>query len=194
MRVLILVLLALVTASAGCGPRTAATADGVPPAPPVAALDSLRTQVARAAALAGGRVGVAISLLGSEEVVTLGDGVRYPMQSVFKLPLAMAVLDAVDRGGLRLDQAVRVVPADFVSDGQHSPIRDRNPGGITLTVGDLLRAAASGSDGTAADVLLGLVGGPPAVTAYVRGLGVERLSVAVTEKEMGRDPQAQYRN
>ena len=116
------------------------------------------------------------------------------MQSVFKLPLAMAVLYAVDRGALRLDEPVRVTPADFVSDWQHSPIRDRHPGGVTLPVADLLRATASGSDGTAADVLLDLVGGPSAVTAYVRGLGVGGLTVAVTEKEMGRDPEAQYRN
>lgn len=59
---------------------------------------------------------------------------------------------------------------------------------------DLLRAAASGSDGTAADVLIGLVEGPEAVTAFVRGLGVDGLRVAATEKEMGRDPEAQCRS
>ena len=119
---------------------------------------------------------------------------RFPMQSVFKLPLAMTVRAAVDRGELRLDQTVDVTPADFVSERQHSPIRDRNPGGVTLPLADLLQAAASGSDGTAADVLLGLVGGPEAVTAFVRGLGVDGLTVAVTEKEMGRDAEAQFRN
>ena len=119
---------------------------------------------------------------------------RFPMQSVFKLPLAMTVLDAVDRGALRLDQPVRVTPADFVSERQHSPIRDDNPEGVTLPLADLLQAAASGSDGTAADLLLGLVGGPSAVTAYVRSLGVDGLIVAVTEKDMGQDPEAQYRN
>ena len=116
------------------------------------------------------------------------------MQSVFKLPLAMTVLDAVDRGALQLDQPVRVTPADFVSERQHSPIRDRNSEGVTLPLEDLLRAAASGSDGTAADVLLGLVGGPDAVTAYVRSLGVDGLTVAVTEKDMGRNPEVQYQN
>ena len=134
------------------------------------------------------------TLLGTDESVGLAADERFPMQSVFKLPLAMTVLDAVDRGALELDQPVRVTPADFVSDRQHSPIRDRNPAGVTLPVRDLLRAAASGSDGTAADVLLGLVGGPGAVTAFVRGLGVDGLTVAVTEKDMGRDPEAQHQN
>ena len=157
-------------------------------------LDSLHARIARAAAPARGRVGAAVALLGTDEVVTFGAGGRHPMQSVFKLPLAMTVLDAVDRGALRLDQTVRVTPADFVSPRQHSPLRDANPGGVTRTLADLLRAAASESDGTAADVLLGLGGGPAAVTAYVRGLGVEGLTVAVTEKDMGRDSQAQHQN
>ncbi len=160
----------------------------------LASLDSLRSQIARAAAPAGGRVGVSATLLGTDESVVLAADERFPMQSVFKLPLAMTVLDAVDRGALELDQSVRVTPADFVSERQHSPIRDQNPAGVTLPLADLLRAAASGSDGTAADMLLGLVGGPGAVTAYVRSLGVDGLTVAVTEKDMGRDPQAQFQN
>lgn len=179
-----LLLLAPSAIGAGCARRAAPTAAEAS-SPSAASLDGLRDRLVQAAAPAGGRVGAAVALAADE---------RFPMQSVFKLPLAMAVLDAVDRAALRLDQAVRVTPADFVSDRQHSPIRDRTPGGVTLPLSDLLRAAASESDGTAADVLLGLVGGPGAVTAYVRGLGVDGLTVAVTEKDMGRDPEAQYRN
>jgi len=166
----------------------------VPASTQSASLDSLRARLTQAAAAAEGRVGAAVALLGTDEAVAVAGDERFPMQSVFKLPLAMALLDAVDRGTLRLDQSVRVTSADFVSDRQHSPIRDQNPKGVTLPLSDLLRAAASGSDGTAADVLLGLVGGPEAVTAYVRGLGVGGLAVAVSEKDMGRDPEAQYQN
>ena len=188
-----LFLLALAAIGSGCAQRGTATAEGTPSAE-LASLDSLRSQIARAAAPARGRVGVFATLLGTDQEVVLAADERFPMQSVFKLPLAMTVLAAVDRGDLALDQAVRVTPADFVSDRQHSPIRDRNPGGVTLPLRDLLRAAASESDGTAADVLLGLVGGPEAVTAFVRGLGVDGLTVAVTEKDMARDPQAQFQN
>ena len=160
------------------------------PGPDLGALGDRLRQLAEPA---GGRVGIGVALLGSDEVVTVG-GDRHPMQSVFKLPLGMAVLAAVDRGDLALDQAVRVTPSDFVSIRQHSPIRDRHPDGVDLTVERLLRAAASGSDGTAADVLLGLVGGPAAVTAHLRSVGVEGVEIAVTEKDMGRSASAQYRN
>lgn len=175
----------------GCAGGTVAAE---PAAAPAASIDSLRATLDRMVAGAEGRVGVAVALIDTGEEVAIAGDERFPMQSVFKLPLAMTVLDAVDRGVLHLDQHVRVTPADSVSDRQHSPIRDRHPAGTTLRVSDLLRAAASGSDGTAADVLLGLVGGPGAVTAYVRALGIGGLTVAVTEKDMGRDPEAQYRN
>lgn len=127
---------------------------------PTVPLTSLSAQLDRLVLPAAGWVGVAAALLGTKEAVTLASGERFPMQSVFKLPLAMTVLQAVDRGTLRLDQAVRVTPADFVSESQHSPIRDEHPGGTTLSLTELLRAAVSESDGTAADMLLGLVGGP----------------------------------
>jgi beta-lactamase class A len=87
-----------------------------------------------------------------------------------------------------------VTPADFVSERQHSPLRDANPDGVEVTLTDLLRAAASESDGTAADKLLELVGGPDSVTVHLRRLGVNGVTVAVGEREMGRDPQAQSRN
>lgn len=193
MRLALLCLVILMTFSTGVARGGSATADA-PASTQSASLDSLRARLTQAAAPAGGRVGAAVVLLGTDQVVAVAGDERFPMQSVFKLPLAMTLLAAVDRGALRLDQRIRVTPVDFVSERQHSPLRDQHPEGVTLALSDLLRAAASKSDGTAADVLLGLVGGPEAVTAYVRGLGVAGLTVAVTEKDMGRDPEAQYWN
>ena len=193
MRPALLCLVVLMTVSAGCIRGGTVAADDSASAR-AAPLDGLRARLAQAAAPAGGRVGAAVALLGTDEAVAVMGEERFPMQSVFKLPLTMTVLDAVDRGDLRLDQQVRVTPDDFVSERQNSPIRDRNPEGVTLPLSRLLQSAASWSDGTAADVLLRLVGGPDVVTAYVRGLGVDGLTVAVTEQEMGLDPEAQYQN
>lgn len=197
MRLPVLYLAALLIVSGGCAGGTTTAPEEPAPHPAVSVpLDTLRAELARAVAPAGGRVGAAVALLGDDTIdaVVLARDGRFPLQSVFKLPLAMTVLDAIDQVGLRLDQPVRVTPADFVTERQHSPIHDRNPDGVTLPLSRLLHAAASWSDGTAADVLLGLVGGPEAVTAYVRTLGVEGLTVAVTEKDMGRNPEAQYKN
>lgn len=116
------------------------------------------------------------------------------MQSVYKLPIGMYVLHQIDLGKLKLDQNVKVEPTDFVTGRQHSPIRDQNPKGVDLTVQELLRFMVSESDGSACDVLLKLVGGPDVVTKYLRELGIADMVVANTERELGLDGQAQYRN
>jgi len=48
-------------------------------------------------------------------------GRAFPMHSVYKLPISMAVLQRVDRGELKLDQQVKVEPSDFVRKGMYSP-------------------------------------------------------------------------
>ena len=116
------------------------------------------------------------------------------MQSVYKLPIGMAVMKQVDAGKIKLDQKVRVTKSDFVRAGQYSPIRNQNPNGVELSVSELLRFAISESDGTASDVLMKLAGGPEAIQAYLTELKITDMIVLNTEKEIGQDWQTQYRN
>jgi beta-lactamase class A len=154
----------------------------------------LEAQIAEIAAEAKGRVGVAARVLETGEEVGLNAREHFPMQSVYKLPIAMAVLRRVDRGELKLDQSVRVEKSDFVREGQYSPIRDKNPKGTSMTVAELLRYAVSESDGTASDVLMNLAGGAQAVVAFLNEIKVTEINVVNSEKEIGRDWQTQYEN
>lgn len=156
--------------------------------------DDLRGQLEKIVVAAHGRVGVAATVLESGESVAINGHGQFPMQSVYKFPIGMAVLDQVDRGKLKLEQRVLVGKSDFVRAGQHSPIRDRNLNGTKLSVRELLRFMVSESDGTACDVLLGLIGGPKIVAEYLQGLNVKDVIVANTEKEIGQDWSTQYRN
>ena len=143
----------------------------------------------------GGPVGAAAVIIEGGEVVSFNGARRFPMQSVYKMPIGMAVLRAVDAGRLRLAQKIDVRPEDLVPERLHSPLRDANPRGVTLTLRELLRLMIAESDGTASDVLLGLVGGPEKVNGYLRGLGVDGVMVATTERAMAQgDEQVQYRN
>jgi beta-lactamase class A len=137
---------------------------------------------------------VKATVLETGESVTLNGDQQFPMQSVYKFPIGMTVLAQVDQGKLKVDQQVRVEASDFVSDLQHSPIRDENPQGVELSLAELLKYMVSESDGTACDVLLKLIGGPEVVTQYLRDLGVNGIVVANTEKEIGQDKTVQYRN
>ena len=154
----------------------------------------LRNQIEQIASAAKGRVGVAAVVLETGETVSLNPHDHFPMQSVYKLPIGMAVMKQVDAGKIKLDQKVRVTKGDFVGRGQHSPIRDQNPNGAELSVSELLRFAISESDGTASDVLMRLAGGPEAVQAYLTDLKITDMIVLNTEKELGQDWQTQYRN
>lgn len=143
---------------------------------------------------ANGRVGAAVELLETKESIQLNGHERFPMQSVYKLPIGMAMLHQVDKGTFKLEQLIQVTTNDFVTKMEHSPIRDKHPLGAELSVSNLLRQMISESDGTACDVLLRLLGGPSFVNHYLRELGVTNVVVATTEKEMGQDELVQYQN
>jgi beta-lactamase class A len=116
------------------------------------------------------------------------------MQSVYKLPISMAVMKQVDAGRLKLEQKVPVTKTDFVGAGQYSPIRDRNPNGTQLSVSELIRFAIAESDGTASDVLMKLAGGPQVVQAYLTELAIADWKIVDTESALGRDHSLQFRN
>ena len=158
-------------------------------------LAGLAADLERIARETDGTLGAAVRLVETGETVVLnGDG-RFPMQSVYKAPIGMAVLHEVDAGRLSLDARILVETADFVPPGMHSPLRDAHPrGGVEVPLRELLRLSVEESDGTASDVLLRLAGGKAKAQAYLSGLGVEGIRIETTEGEMGRDYQAQYRS
>lgn len=154
----------------------------------------LQNQIQDIVSQANAHIGVGAVLLETGESAFVDADGHFPSQSVYKLPIAMAVLKRIDAKELRIDQDIVVDKSDFVRAGFHSPIRNQNPGGTVLPLGELLRASISESDGTASDVLLELAGGPVAVQAYLAGIGVKDFIVADSEKEISKDWETQYRN
>jgi beta-lactamase class A len=153
-------------------------------------VNELRSRIEQIAQTAQGRVGATAMVLETGQSVSLNGEQRFPMQSVYKFPIAMAVLAQVDQGKLKLDQRVRVERSDVVQ-GQ---ILDQNSEGKEFSLAELLKYMVSESDNTACDVLLRLIGGPKVVTQYLRSLGVNDIVVANTEKELAQDKAIQYRN
>lgn len=154
----------------------------------------LQKQIETIAAEAKGKVGVYATLIETGETVSLNGEERFPMQSVYKLPIAMAILKQVSDGRLKLDGKVRVEKTDFVTPGQRSPIRDKYPNGTEITLRELIRLSISESDGTASDVQLRLLGGAAAVQEYLTEIGIADIKVVNTEKEFAQDWQTQYNN
>lgn len=126
--------------------------------------DGLRALEARV----GGRLGVALLDTGSEQRLAHRGSERFPMCSTFKLLAVAAVLARVDAGRDRLDRRVPYGEADLLG---YAPVTRRHLGEGGLTIGELAAAAIERSDNTAANLLLAVLGGPAAVTRYVRTLG-----------------------
>ncbi len=96
---------------------------------------------------------------------------RMPMCSSFKWLLAAFVLGRVDRGLQRLDRRIGFGPSDLL---QASPATTAALAGrprADMTVAELAEAITAVSDNTAADLLLHSVGGPGALTAWLRAHG-----------------------
>jgi len=133
-------------------------------------------------------------VLETGETVSLNPNDHFPMQSVYKLPIGMAVMKQVDAGKIKLDQKVRVTRDDFIARAAHSPIRDKYPSGTELSVNELLTWMLLESDGTASDVLMKLAGGPAAIQAYLTELKITDMIVLDTAKAFAPDHTLQYRN
>lgn len=155
---------------------------------------SLEQEIIKISEAAKGRVGVAAVLIEDNEAAFVDLTGRYPMQSVYKLPIAMAAAEKAKRGDIDLDEKIGVLKSDMVRQGMRSPIRDANPNAGEFTIRELIRYAIVESDGTASDVLLRVVGGPSEVKRYLSSIANEAMKVVNTEKEMGADWQLQYDN
>lgn len=134
-----------------------------------------------------GTLGVAVLDLQSGAAAGVHADEAFPMMSVFKAPVAAAVLSRVDEGKLSLQQQVTLTRADVVSGSAVPSIGAHFHGErMTFTVERLLKAAVSESDNTAVDALVKVVGGPQAVTAFLRRHGVDGMRVDMGEAGVGR--------
>jgi len=145
--------------------------------------------LARIEAGLGGRLGVAAVNLRTGARLSRRADERFAMCSTFKWTLAALVLAEVDAGRAKLAEAIRVGKADLLP---HSPVTETRVAAGTMTLGELCAAAIEVSDNAAANLLLRRVGGPAALTAFLRRTGdpvtrLDRTETALNENRPG-DP------
>jgi beta-lactamase class A len=108
---------------------------------------------------------------------------RFSMQSVMKLLVGIATLDAVDEGRWTVDTAVVVRREDLSLFVQ--PIAKLvTAAGYRTTVGDLVRRAIIDSDSAAADIQIARLGGTGAVQAVLRKKGVTGIRIDRDERHL----------
>jgi beta-lactamase class A len=116
----------------------------------------------------GGRVGV--SFLDTHTRRYLGHRAteRFALCSTFKALLAAAVLARIDDRSLSGSMTLQLPQEPLLST---SPIATAHLSAGRISVLTACEAVVSHSDNTAANLLLELIGGPPAMTRYFRSLG-----------------------
>ncbi|SEG29778.1 beta-lactamase class A/beta-lactamase class A VEB [Sphingobacterium lactis] len=139
------------------------------------------------------KVGVAVHNQEFTEHHFVNKDHKYPMQSVFKFHLGIAVLNQVDSGKLRLDQDVVITKAD-VSNELYSPIREKFPNGTTMPLSQVLHHTIAQSDNVGCNVLFRMLGGPDQVQAYFEKQGYTGIAIRNDESEIQGDWEVQFKN
>jgi beta-lactamase class A len=162
---------------------------------PAIAQQPLQQQIRNIAADAHGKVSVSCSLPGTSVNCDLDPTAHAPMQSVFKMPLVLKILDQVEQGKFTLDQQIPFRESDLILPKPHSPLQDKYPqAGVDVPLRELMRLTVALSDNTAADMLLRLAGGPQVVEDYVASLGVTGFHLQDGERALHQQHDLQYRN
>lgn len=127
---------------------------------------------------AQGNVGLAVVHIESGKTISINGKTQLPLYSVFKLPLAIAILKDVEENRLRVDQMVHVTPAEIVPGTPENTALWVNP--VDRTIAELIDVSIARSDNTSTDKLLQLAGGPQKVTERMRALGFQNLDIHST--------------
>lgn len=136
-------------------------------------------------------IGVSIKSSGTGGTMDIRGNQHYPMISIFKFHIALAVLNKVDNKQLSLKQKIFVRKDELLED-TWSPFRERYPkGDIQITLEEALRWTVSHSDNNLGDLLIRLAGGVKAISNF---LNDPSFIIKNNEEEMHKSWDAQFLN
>lgn len=131
------------------------------------------------------RVGVAWTENGHTYSVNGSDS--FPMLSVFKMHVAIAVLSKMERECTPPEAEVHVAAEEMRKD-TYSPMRSLHPdGAFSTTLAELLRFSVALSDNNACDILIRYAGGTDSITRELAALGFSGFNITETEASMHAD-------
>ena len=139
------------------------------------------------------KLGFALYDFSTGKSISINGNDRYPMQSVFKFPIGVALLDCVSRGEFALSDSVTLTKADLSPD-LWSPIRERWPEGVRLPLVSVMTYMVAHSDNIATDFLIHKIGGVARIQDIVNRLGAKKINIRNTEAEIQGSWSVQFDN
>lgn len=129
---------------------------------------------------AGGRLGVAALNTANGARISHRASERFPLCSTFKVLAASAILQRSAAESGLLQRRIAYTKDELVA---YSPVTGKHAG-EGMTVSELCAAALQYSDNTAANLLMKILGGPAAVTAFARSIGDDAFRLDRWETEL----------
>lgn len=139
------------------------------------------------------KLGLALYDFSTGKSISINGNDKYPMQSVFKFPIGVALLDCVSRGEFSLSDSVTLTKADLLPD-LWSPIRERWPEGVRLPLVSVMTYMVAHSDNSATDFLIHKIGGVARIQDIVNRLGAKKINIRNTEAEIQGSWSVQFDN
>lgn len=155
--------------------------------------DSLQQKIQQIVSTKNAEVGVSIVGNKGKDTVNLNGEQHFPMQSVFKFHIALAMLSEIDRGKFSLNQKIKIEQKDLLPN-LYSPIREKYPKGASLKISEILEYTVSESDNIGCEVLLRLLGGPQVVEDYFIKNNFKNVSIKINEEVMQNNWDLQFQN
>ena len=136
----------------------------------------LQQQIEFVAHATDGVLGVSATHIETGRSVSVRGAESFPMASAFKVPVAVQLITMVEAGQLTLDKMITLTPQDLhPGSGKISELLFHP--GVALSVENLMEMMLVISDNSAADLMLRAAGGPAAVTARMKVLGLNGIRV-----------------
>ncbi len=134
-----------------------------------------------------GEVGVAMVDTSRKKQFMLNQSKQFPMQSVCKLPISIAVLRLADEGKLSVQEKITIRKTDVLK-SLRSPIKDAVDAGKTeFTIRELITRTICDSDNTTSDLLIKRAGGTGEIARLLSEAGIKGVRVDRSESVMQPD-------
>ncbi len=153
-------------------------------------INSLKQQIS--SIIAGKKATIGIAVLGPDSSSIDFDGDSFfPMLSTFKFPVALTVLNKVEKGELSMNQKIFIKKEELL-ENTWSPFQKKFPeGNIAITIEEALTWVTSYSDNNLTDILLRLIGGTGQVAQFIDS---DQFIIKNNEEDMHQNWDAQLVN
>lgn len=115
-----------------------------------------------------------------EELLSFNKDKKCVLQSVYKFHIAIVALYHIQLGKLKLNTKIEITKDNLNTD-LYSVIKQTYPGGIVLTLSELILYSVTMSDNIACDKILELIDGPSTVNKFFSDRGYEGINIIHNE-------------